>query len=501
MGFFYKKIKFHPFTFILSLSLIIFLLLPVLIFFFKISSFQWPNSEEWTNVLINTGLQASFSTLLPILLGIPGALGLMAFSRSKYIRLLECFCLLPAFLPPLVIVLAYVNVWEWFERFSYSLKSVIFIHALMNTGLASVFLYHLFCTQSQHLSSWAYLHKISRWHFLKVLILHEYKIDIALLFILIGAFCFTSFSVPLLVGGVDGQTLEVLIAEKLKNPDHWSEALALFGIEFLFLFILFISLYRREKKPLINIKNKNILVLPTPPLLFFAIFPSTLLCIGLLDLGWLVQLWQNWPIIRSPVILSTLQTFLTGMGTGILALLFLVWTAFCQRHFFLRQFLIAYAGSSTAFMAFVFLLTGGEGFFWTWCKWIIGLSLLFLPALYRFMGEPVIRRLERQIKVASLMGVSWINIFLHIVLPQCIKSFLFLAGIASFWACGDFAYSGIVSSEYQHLAMLIQDLFSSYHFELATILIWLLLSIGFLCFSLFAGVALVFYKKSYLQTG
>ena len=499
MGFLCKKIKFYPATFFLSLTLIVLLLLPVLVFFFKLPSLQWINSEEWMNVLGNTGIQATISALLSVLLGIPGALGLMAFSRSKYMRLLECFCLLPAVLPPLVTVLAYVNVFEWFGgRFSFSIISVILMHILINTGLASVFLYHLFSTQSPHLSSWVYLSKISRWRFLKVLLLHEYSMNLILLLILIGSFCFTSFSVPLLVGGVNGQTLEVLIAEKLKNPTHWSEALTLFGIQFLFLFILFTSLYRREKKPLTNIKNKNILVLPFLSFLFFAIFPTALLCIGLLDLGWFTQLWQNWSIIQSSVILSSFKTFLTGIGTGCLALLFLIWTAFCQRHFFLRQFLIAYAGSSTAFMGFVFLLTGGESFFWTWLKWSMGLSLLFLPALYRFMGEMVLRKLEKQIQVASLMGVSWINIFSHIVLPQCIKIFLFLSGIAAFWACGDFAYSDIVSSEHQHLAMLIQDLFSSYHFELATILIWLLLFIGFLCFALFAGVAVVFHKKSYL---
>ena len=499
MGFLYKKIKSFPDTFILSLTLIALLLLPVLVFFFKFPSLQWINKEEWINVLGYTVIQAAMSALFSILLGILGALGLMAFSRSKYIRLLECFCLLPAILPPLVVVLAYVNVFEWLGgRLSFSVMTVITMHILMNTGLAAVFLYHLFCTQSPHLSSWIHLNKISKWRFLKVLLLHEYKKDLILLFIIIAAFCFTSFSVPLLVGGMNGQTLEVLIAEKLKNPAHWSEALTLFGIEFLFLFILFTSLYQREKKPLINIKHKNILVLPASPCLLFAFFPSLLLFIGLLDLEWLTPLWKNWSVIQSPVILSSFKTFLTGMGTGLLTLLFLIWTAFCQRHFFLRQFLIAYAGSSTAFMGFVFLLTGGEDFFWTWFKWSMGLSLLFLPALYRFMGEVTIRRLEKQIQVANLMGVSWINIFSHIVLPQCIKIFLFLSGVAAFWACGDFAYSDIVSSEHQHLAMLIQDLFSFYHFELATILIWLLLFIGFLCFSLFAGVAVVFYKKSYL---
>ena len=44
--------------------------------------------------------------------------------------------------------------------------------------------------------------------------------------------------------------------------------------------------------------------------------------------------------------------------------------------------------------------------------------------------------------------------------------------------------------------MLIQDVFASYRFELATILIWMLIFSGAVCFSFFSITALIFYKKN-----
>ena len=483
--------------------LIALLIFPVFIFCFKISFVQLPPFSQWIGVLLATVLQAGLSAFFSILVGLIGALGLLSLHKSiegfpketQRTKMWELFCMLPALLPALISVVAWINVAEYFVQIPFSLMTVVVVHVLINSGLVSVFFARVFHLQAGNLSAWAYVHGISRMRFLKKILFYECRKDVLLIFFLIFSFCFTSFSIPLLIGGMSGQTLEVLIAEKLKDPFTWPEAIALFGIEALFLCLFFFFLYRQTQQFSQISKSRNY-VLPLRSVLILPILPSVLLCIGLMDVVFSVTAWEDFVRIWPVVISSWFQTILVGIGTGFVVLLFLYWIAFCSRSLFLRKFLMAYAASSTAFMGFAFLLIGEDGALWIWLKWVLGLSLLFLPALYRLMGETFIQRLKNQILLTDLMGASQRMSFFKVIAPQCTPVFFFLAGVAAFWACGDFAYSSIVSiSDQQHLAMLIQDVFASYRFELATILIWMLIFSGAVCFSFFSITALIFYKK------
>ena len=494
---------------IVSTFLIALLIFPVFIFCFKISSLNLPPLSEWGSVLLITIIQAGLSAGCSVFIGIIGALGLLKNSvneyhqklsqKKQYIPLLELFCLLPALLPVLIPVMAWINVAEYFFHVPFSVMTVIIIHILINIGLVSVFFSRVFSVQVGNLSAWAYVHSVSRLMLLKKIIFYECRRDIALIFFLVFSFCFTSFSVPLLVGGMSGQTLEVLIAEKLKNPVEWSEAVSLFGVEVLFLFIFFFILYSQSRQ-VDYLSQKTGYVLPLRSAVILPLLPSILLCLGLLDVVFSKIAWNDFLIIWPIVFPSWGQTLLLGVGTGFTVLILLYWVAFCSRSLFLRKFLMAYACSSVAFMGFAFLLIGRDDSLGVLCKWILGLSLLFLPALYRLLGETIIRRLKNQIALADLMGASLKMSFLKVIAPQCTPIFFFLAGVAAFWACGDFAYSSIVSfSDHQHLAMLIQDVFASYRFELATILIWILIFSGVICFSLFSVAAVIFHKRIYLS--
>lgn len=481
---------------VLLISLVLF---PVLVFLFKIPLLRFPRSSQWIEVLLSTLLQAGLSAFFSVLLGIFGALGLCVVF-PKYIKKggVELFCLLPALLPPLIPVLAWVNVSEFFMHFPFSFFSVLTVHVLMNVGLVSVFFSRLFCSQMGDLSAWAFLHGITRWSFLERILFFEMRKDITLIFLLIFSFCFTSFSVPLLVGGVSGQTLEVFIAEKLKDPFSWPEAMALFLVETIFIFILFSLLYGREERNVQIKDKKKLYLLPSLPFVALPVLPALLIFFGLGDVFSSKTVWQDLSVIKMDLTLAGIQTVLVGMGTGVCVLFLLSAVAFCLRDLFLRRFLIAYSGASVAFMGFAFLLIGSDGPVEILLKWSLGLGLLFLPALYRLMGESLLRRLKNQIRLVDLMGAGKVMSFTKITWPQCASPFFFLSGIAAFWACGDFAYSSIVGGELGHLAMLIQDLFASYRFELANVLTWILIFIGIFSFSFFAGVAFVLRKKSYL---
>ncbi len=479
--------------------LVALVLFPIFVFLFKIPLLRFPSSFYWFEVLLSTLLQAGLSAFFSVLFGIFGALGLCCVF-PKYVKRggVELFCLLPALLPPLVPVLAWVNVSEFFMHFPFSFSAVLVVHVLMNVGLVSVFFSRLFCTQTGDLSSWAFLHGVTRWSFLRKILFFEMRKDIVLIFLLVFSFCFTSFSIPLLVGGASGQTLEVFIAEQLKNPFTWPEAMALFLIETIFIFMLFSLLYGRGEKNVQIKDKKKLYLLPSLPFVVLPLLPTLLIFFGLADVFSSKTIWHDLSIIKLSVAIAGVQTVLMSVGAGVFVLFLLSAVAFCLRDLFLRRFLVAYSGASAAFMGFAFLLIGSDGPIEVLLKWSLGLSFLFLPALYRLMGESLLRRLKNQIQLADLMGAGKVMSFFKITWPQCASTFFFLSGIAAFWACGDFAYSSIVGGELGHLAMLIQDLFASYRFELATVLTWILIFIGMFCFSLFAGVAFVLRKKSYL---
>ena len=507
--------------FFVSKLLIIVILCPAVVFLFQIPHLRLPTSNEWFFVLLSTFAQAGLSALFALFFGILGAFGLCAFTQPlprKYNPLsflsqtglgqailnpinvptktgcqtkhvVELLCLLPAFLPPLVTVLAYINVSEWFFRFPFSWSAVLSVHVLMNIGLSAVFISRLWSHHTGDLSAYAFLHGATKWLFLKKLLFFELRKDMILLFLLVFSFCWTSFSVPLLVGGVSGQTIEVFIAEKLKVPEAWPEAMALFALQTVFLLTFFLFLYGKERPKITQEEEQKLYLLPCWPWVIFPLFSPFLILSGLvapLMRTFTNRVWADIWLIKVDIISAYLQSLLVGLGVGLATFAGLSIVAYCLRDLFLRHFLLAYTSASTAFMGFAFLLLGTDSLGAVWLKWVFGLSLLFLPALYRLRGEQVLARLKEQDQVAQLMGASPKMIFRKIIHPQCQKAFWFLSGVASFWAIGDFAYSSIVAGDQSHLALLIQELLASYRLELATLLIWLLICTGTFCFLILA---------------
>ncbi len=498
-------------TVFLSAGLIVLLIFPVFLFLFRLSKWRLPASSEWFNVFLSTLTQAGLSAGFCIFFGVLGFLGLRALSENSISRwgfgrnplgfnipALELFCLLPAVLPPLVPALSWINVWEmFFSQSVFSFSSVVAVHVLMNTGLVSVFFCRLFREGAEGLSAYAFLHGASRFRFLSKMLFFEWRKDLILIFLLVFSFCFTSFSVPMLVGGMSGRTLELFIAEKLKDPAFHPEAMTLFAFQTIFLF-LFFSFFYGNARSLSKTpgRNKKLYLVSCFPFVLIPLLPSLLVFLGLL-LPVSPAVYQELFSIKTAVFSALARTLLMGSLTGLLTLFLLSALAFCLRDLFLRRFLLAYCGSSTAFMGFAFLLIGPDSYLMVLLKWSLGLSLLFLPALYRLMGESLLRRLKNQVYAADLMGAGRFKVFTDIVWPQSAGAFFFLAGLAAFWASGDFAYSSIVAGDEGHLALLIQELFALYRFELATLLTVLLILSAGLCFFLFAGSRAFFFRGKY----
>ena len=165
------------------------------------------------------------------------SLGLIYFYRKPYYFFLEWMYWLPIFLPSIVISGSIINILETVGINPFGLLSIVTAHTLIYSGGLSVIITRLTLSKASSYFEWAQVHGISSLKFLRVLVFGVLRKDIQLALLTVFGFCVTSFSVPVLLGDFQNQTLEVAIYRYLKDS-NWPFALGLLLIEILILFIL-----------------------------------------------------------------------------------------------------------------------------------------------------------------------------------------------------------------------------------------------------------------------
>ena len=465
-----------------------FLLSPFFILLFKVGALSSVSFEEVGSALKVTVLQSFASAAVSFIFGLWGALGFRSVRSLKKRQALEILALLPTLLPSLFVVLSFVNGTSF-----YGLWAIVAVHSLMNIGLVSVLIFHLIESQLGGWATRAYLEGSSQWYFFrKVVLTYLYK-DFLLIFMAVFAFCFTSFTVPLLLGGVEFLTLETLIYEKIKISGLWGEAMTLSLIEsfFLIFFLIFVKTKfsfpetgSRFSAPFLKMRSGVFLILGISLLVLLS-NPITLIE-GFGKVGGIP--------LRGSVLWTLLIGLLVG-GASFLLLSFMSFLSWRQgvRETFFQKFLYIYIAPSAAILGFSGLLMaqGGSFFFL-----ILALSLSFFPPLYRLKADSVLNTLEPQVSMAHLLGASEFFIFRSLIWPQTLKPFCFLAGLAAFWACGDFALSTILLETQTPLSLLVENLLSRYRLEEAMVISWIMLLVGLFCFFCWRTLGHVFGQRS-----
>ena len=474
------------------------LLVPLFVFCFSLQRLSWPEGIQWLAVFGRTFLQAFLTTLISLFFGLLGSRGLLYFSRGPYRILLESCALFPAFLPPLLFCLALVNLIEVFWPFPFGLSALVVVQSLVSVGLCS----HVFARQLQKeafsLSEWSRVHGISASRFLMVLSNTVLKKDIKVLGVFVFVNAFASLSFPLLVAGGSHISLEFFIYEKLQNPALWPEALFLILIQMLFVFA--VCLLGLDFKGLFSHRQlqsrKSLHLLPSWPFTLIPLLPVVLYLSGLIVSFRLEALKKLFHL--SEVLLSALwSSFVLGLSVGALTFFGLCLMALSFQNIRARQFVFAYLNPGTTLTGFAFLiLSPGAS---PYVNWILGLGILLFPLIYRFQGESLLARLGGQVDMARLFGAgSWI-IFRDILWPQCFRGFFLCAGIASFWACGEFAYTLMLSKGKWNLALLIYDLFSAYRLDMALLASWILLAVSALVLLIWSQGAVFCVEQLFLR--
>jgi len=475
----------------LALSLLLCLAFPVLhiLFYVPFTSLTW--DPFLSPVLLGATVQALLSSVLTLLLGFLGALGLaqnQVIMTPGRFRVLVFALILPSFLPPLLIVSLIVG---FFGFVPMGLAGVIFFHVFMNVGLVSVLMASTLVNDMTRALRESQVMAIGNWKTVGEVILPLIRIDLALLFFYLFVLFFFSFSIPLLVGGSLFGGIEVFIYEKILLYGQWSEAVQYSIILFLTLFFLS-QFFKSTSRPMDMSQPLSAMTLQGMGrriLIFFPLLPTFLLLAGLLWSAVTIK----WEFAGLELLKSARGTLTVGLIVSSGVFVFLSLLSFSFLNQFLSQVLLSFINPGWVLVGFSFLLLGLSGKLANLLLLGVALTLAYVPFLFRLSFSRQLQQIESQVRFAQSFPVSWRRIFLRVIWPQTLAPICFLSGLAGLWACGDFAMSEIIlgSNEIRTLAMDIKVLLSTYRLEKALLLLYPLLIVSFIVFFIFQGLAYV----------
>lgn len=470
------------------------LLFPFFIFLFYVKRLTLPVDVEWISVFGWTFFQALLISFFSLFFGLLGSRGILYFN-AKYRSLVKACCLIPAFLPPLLFCVSLVHLTEKLLPFPFGLPALIFIQSLVSIGLSACIFADTLEKEALELSEWSLIHNISSWRFLYTCAKTILKRDIKITGVFIFINAFTSLSVPLLIAGGPHISLEFFIYEKLKNPALWPEVLSLILIQMLFVFAVCIWGFAFKRGVFQkNVGERKIYLIPDKWFILVPFFPPVLYLMGLLfsfSYEEMKKLFQLGFFLLSAI----WSSFILGIGVGTVTVLALCLMALSFQSVVFRKFTLSYLNPGTTLTGFAFLIMALP--LGIWFDWILGLSLLLFPLIYRFYGESLLEKLEGQVETARLFGAGWGLIFRDIIWPVCYRGFFLCGGVAGFWASGEFAYTLMVSKGEWNLSLIVYDLFSSYRLDRALQAAWLLLLTSGLVLLAWSGVAVFVVRQLY----
>lgn len=452
---------------------------------------------DWLTLLVTSFAQAFSSSVLSVVIGAVSAFGLVRLNpwRSGR-RFAEMFFLLPQLLPSLFILMATYNLFSYFGQVPSGFVDVVLVHATINCGFCAVVISRLFSEKAGSHSELARVEGASLLIFLPALFRLLYR-DLLFLFFTVFIFCFTSFSVPFVIGGYGSSTIEVEIYRKIVSEGDIAQALTLSLLQIGFLMAMGVFLYGKgyslnEKIRRPFTYGHSVSVLPVVILNLLVLFGS----IHGLRSGW--EFLRNQDILHAIVGHATQGTIIVSAVAGLETLLLLSLLTFQWPSPRASSFLFSFTGPSPIlFGFFLFLLGihqiyGGSGFL------LLGLllALFFLPLVFRFGLASEFSRYHRQVEVARTLGATRSLVFAKVTWPQLSRALFFFSGIVAFWAAGDFALSLFILPGEAHLPLLVRGLLSRYRLDVATLLMWWVVALGLCQLFIFQGIGYVVSRKS-----
>ncbi len=466
--------------------LILFLLSPFLILFFNITELNFSLTSEVKHVFAFTFEQSFLSALISVVLGFMGSLGLISLQNKKVSKAMEFMALAPCFVPVIFVVFSCLNISSFFKFSLQGLFGIIFVHSLINTGVCSVLFSTALKNKIAVINKLFVLHSKNSFVYVCKFILPLMIKDIVYIFSSVFLFCFTSFSIPLVIGGVQSTTVDLLIYEKILSGEL-SLAVTLAFVQFLFLaLILFLLNSFKGNESSIEVSR-----IPWPrlsPLIVFAALPFIILCAGFVSP---MSFSQN----TSFYLKMSLNSLFIALLAGYLMFMFVQFLLAFLPNKFLEFFLQHYTSPSTALtcLAVVIFISSSVvlklSLFWVYL-------ILFIPFLYKMFLQSFVDQIRPVIKLAKTYGGDRWMIYKVVIFPLSYKVTLLVAFIAAAWVLGDYAVTSVLLGDLSTLALNIKNSMRAYRLDESFGLLMILLLGEGILFIIYRGL-LKFGNKEY----
>ncbi len=468
-------------------ALAIFVLLPfvVLLYHFRISfQIDW---AEFFWVFRNSFFQSFCSASLALLLGL-----FLSFvfptEKNSFSLLIYLSSLLPFFTPPLFLLIALMNL---IQPFPLGIASGIGVHVLVYSGFVA---YQIFLLSQSRMSGYASHCRLMGTSFLRYffsVFLPLLKRDLGLLWIFVFFGSFTSFAIPMMVGGLQTSSMEVLVYEIIRYQANWGSAVALSLIQAIVVFSL--GYFLQE-----SIRGEIAESLQTKTYTFVKgcfVFP---LIVAILFFGLFKDIdWSRLSVLSSSslFISRVSQTFLLGIFTSLFVYFFLVLLAFSWRQGFWEKFFLRYSGPTPVLTTFAFLLLFPTIHFGFLVQAVFALTVVSLPLFMKTDFLSNLKKLQSQREMSIVLGANAWTSFLLVIWPQIHTVLVRISAYVGIWSMGDFAISRILATNDRTLALHIDSLVSNYRMNESVHFAIMLLGFMMIYFILWKGIGYVLGQK------
>lgn len=450
--------------------------------------------------LKNTLLQAAGSSFFTVVFGLWAGMGLL-WARSRvsrfWFRFLELLFVLPSLLPSLFVLISCLTV---IDPFPFGRMGVILVHTLMNVGFVGFLFQEHFETKLAAISELALIEGASVGRFFRFGVLGSLQSEILSIFLFLFSLYLGSFSIPLMVGGQSGTTLEVYIYEKLVIEKDWSTAVTFSLIQVILLLTVLAFLPKKATKSFSGRHRVRLELLESWGGLCFPLFSSLLILLppllsfkkGFHQLG---SLGFNGGELIEPLKNTLFLSLGGGLTFAALSFLFILTMEFP----WCRRFLSVYQGPPAVIVGILFF--GLSAWLGPWFKLpvelqlILGFIFIYYPALFRMGLGAHLKNWGQLIEVSQVLGATPWKTTKEIVWPLAIRPIAFISGVGSMWVCGDFALSSMLTSQDFHLGLWAKSLAGSYRLDAAGLLLFCLYLISFLIFLMWRKLGDVLSRK------